>query len=173
MWPQLIGLSTEAKKNWVAFHDAIEKELGNGGRFFEVRDIASKTGDNVVRLAALFHMFEDGLGGEINEKNIQSAGKIVKWHLHEARRFLGEIALSEEEKNTILLNDWLLEHCRKETVDRVSCRKIQQYGPGPLRKKDKLATAISELEILNRISVIFEGRRKMIQVNSELINFED
>jgi putative DNA primase/helicase len=54
----LLSLSQDAKAAWVKFHDAIETDLRAGGELFVVRDVASKTADNAVRLAALFHVFD-------------------------------------------------------------------------------------------------------------------
>lgn len=55
-------LAPEAKTAWIAYHDAVEGELASGGELFDVRDVASKSADNATRLAALFHVFEGGLG---------------------------------------------------------------------------------------------------------------
>ena len=60
--PAMLSLSPEAKRAWVEFHDAIECQLASGGDLYDVRDVASKTADNAVRLAALFQMFEQGTG---------------------------------------------------------------------------------------------------------------
>lgn len=51
--PALMMLAPDAKKAWVEFHDAVESELASGGELYDVRDLASKTADNAVRLAAL------------------------------------------------------------------------------------------------------------------------
>jgi putative DNA primase/helicase len=63
--PAILTLTAEAKAAWVKFHDAIEGELRNGGELYDVRDVASKTADNAVRLAAQFQVFEHGMGGAV------------------------------------------------------------------------------------------------------------
>jgi putative DNA primase/helicase len=60
--PSMLSLSRDAKAAWVAFHDEIEVELRNGGELYDVRDVASKTADNAVRLAALFQASSAGNG---------------------------------------------------------------------------------------------------------------
>ena len=60
--PAMLSLSPEAKRAWVEYHDAIERELASGGELYDVRDVASKSADNAARLAALFQMFEHGTG---------------------------------------------------------------------------------------------------------------
>ena len=63
--PPMLTLTPEAKAAWVEYHDAIESELASGGELYDVRDVASKSADNAARLAALFQIFEHGMGGAI------------------------------------------------------------------------------------------------------------
>jgi putative DNA primase/helicase len=60
--PALMTLAPAARAAWIEFHNAIETELASGGEYQDVRDVASKTADNAARLAALFQMFEHGMG---------------------------------------------------------------------------------------------------------------
>jgi putative DNA primase/helicase len=94
--PATLTLTSEAKKAWIEFHDTIEKELASGKELHDVRDVASKAGDNAARLAALFHVFNNGIEGQIDLDSFESASRIVAWHLHESRRFFGELALPIE-----------------------------------------------------------------------------
>ncbi|MGH8660095.1 MAG: YfjI family protein [Gammaproteobacteria bacterium] len=113
--PPILPLTVEAKAAWVAFHDAIEGELRNGGELYDVRDVASKTADNAVRLAALFQVFE-GAGGAIGADAFESASRIAAWHLNESRRFFGELALPAELVNAARLDSWLIDYCRRERM---------------------------------------------------------
>ena len=63
--PAMLSLAPEAKAAWVEYHNAIESELASGGELYDVRDVASKSADNAARLAALFQIFEHGMGGAI------------------------------------------------------------------------------------------------------------
>jgi putative DNA primase/helicase len=166
--PAMLTLAPDAKAAWVAFHDAIEGELSSGGELHEVRDVASKTADNAARLAALFHTFT-GAVGPIGLDSMESAARIAAWHLHEARRFLGELAMPEELSNPIRLEGWLLAYCRRERVDAVPTREIQRCGPGGLRDKAVLNDAIKELSELGRARVIQEGKKKAVQINPALL----
>ena len=84
----VLDLSPAARTKWNEVYDAIERELGTGGMLRSVRDVASKAAENVVRLAALFHVLEHGIGGTIDAHDIVCAERIVGWHLLEARRLL-------------------------------------------------------------------------------------
>src|SRR5205823_6460457 len=86
--PPALQFSRAAQDEWVRFHNDTERELRAGGDMIEVRDVASKAADNVARMAALFHIYESGPSGLIEEKHVRAAGAVVGWHLYEARRFL-------------------------------------------------------------------------------------
>ena len=164
--PPLWPLDPEAKAAWVEYHDTIENELSTGRELYDVRDVASKSADNAVRLAALFQMFE-GAGGAIGLDAFEGASRITAWHLSEARRFFGELALPPELADAARLDTWLIEYCQKERVYVVPTRETQRLGP--LRDKERLTTALRELEELDRLRVIQEGRRKTIKLNPVLV----
>ena len=107
MWPKNDGtlkpatadLDANAKAAFVVYHDAIELGLGRGGELEIVRDVAAKTADNAVRLAALFQAFEtdptkEGL--KVTGDNFDRASRIAAWHLSEARRFFGALAMPQD-----------------------------------------------------------------------------
>lgn len=166
--PVMLTFTPEAKTAWVAFHDALESELCSGGELYDVRDIASKTADNAARLAALFHVFEHGFDSAVAYDSFESASRIAAWHLHEARRFFGELALPVELANAVRLDNWLLDNCKRQHTDCVPRRELQRMGP--VRDKEPLKNALKELEDFGRVRLVQEGRRKDIQINPQLLN---
>jgi putative DNA primase/helicase len=128
----------------------------------DVRDVASKAADNVVRMAANFHLFENGsVTGLISADHVISAAKIVSWHLYEARRFLTEISAPLKNNDVIILDKWLLKKEKKE----ISITDILQFGPNRLRKRDALNMVLNELKALNRLKV--QGSN--VVINPELL----
>ena len=167
--PPLLPLTAEAKTAWVAFHDAIESELASGGELYDVRDVASKSADNAARLAALFQVFE-GAGGAIGAAAFESASRIAAWHLNEARRFFGELALPTELANAARLDSWLLDYCRRQKTNVVPRRDVQRNAtPVHLRQKTVLEDALRELIEAGRVLLVQEGRRKDIHINPTLL----
>lgn len=164
--PQTLTLTPEAKTAWIAYHDAIEGELASGGELFDVRDVASKSADNATRLAALFHVFEGGLGA-ISADAFERASRIAIWHLSESRRFFGELALPIEMANAARLDRWLIEHCIRERTHYVARRKAQRHGT--IRDGTRLDAAISELVSLDRIQLRKDGKQLSIWVNPALL----
>lgn len=170
LFPSVLPLVPEAKAAWVAFHDAIESELVTGGELYDVRDVASKSADNAARVAALFQIFEHGMGGAVGLDAFEGASRIVAWHLNESRRFFGELALPAELANVARLDKWLLDYCRRERTHFVPTKKVQQFGPGGLREKGAIDSAMRELEDLSRARLAQDGRRRTIQVNPALLS---
>ena len=167
--PPILDLSPEAKKVWVAFHDEVERELRPGGDMAETRDVASKAADNAVRLAALFNLYENDAGSAINAGHMKAAARIVAWHLYEARRFLGELALPKALSTAANLDVWLLRYCREYRTASISTRDVQRRGPNALRDKRALEEAITTLAEAGRVRPVQEGRRKRIEINPALL----
>lgn len=167
--PAVVQMSTDAKNFWVEFYNAVESKLVIGGELREVRDVASKTADNAVRLAALFQFFEDG-SLVIGIDSIESGCRIAAWHLNEARRFFGEIALPDELADLVRLDRWLVEYLRKKGTTCVSTTEImQKVTPTKFRKAAQLQMALNALEAANRLCLVVEGRKKIVYLNPGLL----
>ncbi len=165
--PAMLTFTPTAKAAWIAFHDAIEAELKAGGELYDVRDVASKTADNAARLAALFHGFTKSIGGAVDADSFEGASRIAAWHLSEARRFLGELALPVELANAVRLDAWLIDYGKRERTHIIPRREAQRSGP--VRDKDALKHALQELEDLGRARLVTDGRRRDILINPALM----
>lgn len=166
--PTMLGLDSNAKAAWVKYHDSIESELCTSGELHDVRDVASKSADNAARLAALFQWFSNPGSQEIGLHAFENASRIAAWHLHEARRFFGELALPAELANAAKLDGWLIGYCQSERTHLVGKSTSLQYSP--LRKKESLEAAIQELVELDRLQVRKDGKRVMLEINPRLFN---
>ena len=164
--PAMLTLAPDAKAAWVAFHNAIEAELSTGRELFDVRDVASKTADNAARLAALFHTFTASVG-PIDIYAMESAARIAAWHLTEARRFLGELAMPAETANPARLESWMLDYCKREYTDKVPTRELQRCGP--VRDTHPLTAAIMELAELGRARLVHDSKKKFVHINPALL----
>jgi putative DNA primase/helicase len=171
--PPIFPLTADTKAAWVLFHDVIESELRSGGELYDVRDVASKTADNAARIATLFQLFEYGVGGAVGLAAFEGASRIAAWHLHEARRFYGELALPEEQADAVRLDSWLLDYCKRGKTNIIPRREVQRnVTPGHLRRKAALDIALVELVEAERVRLVQEGRRKEIHVNPALLNVD-
>ena len=166
--PVMLSFDQDAKAAWINFHNEVESLLGKGGELADIRDVASKAADNAARLSALFHLFEHGIGA-IGAECFDSASAIVAWHLFEARRFFGELALSPEMADASRLDSWLIDYCRKNKVSAVRRSHILTHGPNSLRKKAKLDAAIDFLAELAHVRQVKTDKQEMLCVNPMLL----
>ena len=159
--PVEIGLSDSAKQDWVGYHDAVEFQLKASGDYFEIKDVAAKSADNVARLAGLFEKFNPNGGTSISQDSLQRAAQICAWHLEEARRFFGELILPQDLSDAVRLEKWLVIY----SMDKETVSQRDAQNAGPVRDKKRLNDALAELESLNRIRIVQEGKRKLIKLN--------
>ena len=144
--------------------------MGADGDLHEIRDIASKIADNAVRIAALFQIFDHGMGA-IGLEAFDGARRIATWHLSEAKRFYTELALSPKRADAVKLDEWLVSHCRLRATSAIPRREVQRFIiPVRLREGDMLDRALDVLAELDRARLVTGGRRKAIHVNPALID---
>ncbi|MFV9474678.1 YfjI family protein [Advenella sp. RU8] len=165
-----LELTPEAKSVWVSVYNAIESELAPLKSLADVKDVASKTGDNAARIAALFHLFETGTIGDISRENMKAACAIAMWHLSESRRLLTELQQAPEISLAAKLDAWLIEQCNEQGTNCISTGHVLQRFPSSrLRKLTHLLPVLQELIDVDRASLTSEGRKKLIVVNPKLL----
>jgi hypothetical protein len=91
-------------------------------------------------LAAQFHVLENGPAGNVGEEYMRGAASVAAWHLAEARRTLG----ATEKLRVILDAEMLLEWLLKQPGN-LEPRRILQFGPAPLRNRNRRDQAIDLL----------------------------
>ncbi len=162
---ETLTLTPQATQAWRQYHDHIEAEMGLSGDLFNVRDIAAKSADNAARLAGLFHIFE-GHHGEVGPDTFTRAAALATWHLNEARRFVGGIALPEPMQDAERVWGWLLANCNA-TGGEIGVRDIRQRGP--VRDSEKLGRALDELMEAHRIRRSQVGKKAVIHLNPKAV----
>ena len=114
-----------------------------------------KAADNVVRLAALFHVLENGPEGEITEASCRMATAVVTWFLFEARRFFRETTPA---LTATKLEQWL----RTQPPEGMPIRTVQQFGPYAARRPDSFKAAVAILTDAGRARIEDEHPRKLV-----------
>jgi putative DNA primase/helicase len=165
----LLRLGMAARTEWQRFHDDVERELAPGGGLTDVRDVASKAADNVARVACLFHLLEHGASGEIGTASVGAAGRIVAWHLTEARRLFASVAVSPDVTRAVGLEEWLVARCRATASDTVATRDVQREGPYATRERSALDAAMAVLATAGRVRQETEGRQRRLRLHPELL----
>jgi putative DNA primase/helicase len=164
--PPVLPLSADARAAWIEFHNAIESALPSGGELYDVRDVASKSADNAVRLAALFHVFQGGAGA-IGVGTFEGASRIVAWHLNEARHFLGTLAVTADVTDAARLDAWMITRCKQGCTDSIGKNYIRQHGP--IRDGLRFEAAVAALAELGRVRLAKDGKHLTLQLNPSLL----
>lgn len=157
----ILALSKKAKSEWILFFNQIESGLKKTSEWESIKDFASKAAENVARLAALFHLFS-GSSGDISPENMDQAIQVIRWHLNESKRVLGETPLTpadptKQDARTLL--HWIIEKGLQET----SPRELLQLGP--IRNKKRRDTALAILCNEGYLKESKQGVKTMLLVN--------
>ena len=167
--PTMLDLSPAAHAAWVQAHDHIERQLGGAGHYASLRDVAAKAAENIARLAALLHVLDHGLAGEIDESSVESASRIIDWHLHEARRLLADLNAPPELSAAIRFDASLRNETLRTGDPRIASARIYQFGPGCVRESKALKAALALLDERGRARLEQEGRHRFVVVNPALL----
>lgn len=92
---------------------------------------------------------------------------VAAWHLHESRRFFGEVAMPTELSDAMRVIRWAVEYCRAQGGSVVATRDLQRLGP--VRNKDRLDAALRELQDHHHIRMRTDVKRKLAEINPALM----
>lgn len=135
--PVYMELSLEAKQRWAAFHDAIEEESGEGGRYHETLDFSIRYAPMALRLA-LLHAACAGTAC-IEVEHMEKAIRLVEYYAEHGGR-------AQQAMRRYLLPDGarrVLKRVRDKRLSSFSLSEMQR-GLG-LPTAEKTAEAISVL----------------------------
>lgn len=159
---EVIRFSSDACDRWLRVFNSIEGECGEGGRFFDVRDHASKLAENIARVAALIHIFE-GEGEFISLGVLNFAIDLCHWCSDEFYNlFVPPKPLPQEEQDAVELDDWL-QKWRAKGATWIPKNYVRQNGPSKLRYKARLDPALEVLFREGIIDIVVEKKTTIIK----------
>jgi hypothetical protein len=139
--PRTLPFSKNAKDIWVEFYDHIEKQCGEGGEFFDIRDFAAKAAEHAARIAGVLTLVQELGAAEINHKAMLGSVMLADWYANEALRLHKAGRTDPRLLRAKTLLDWL-----QSRPDRTAgFREILRLGPNATRTK---AAADEALAIL-------------------------
>lgn len=159
---QVISFSSEAARKWLEVYNEIEYEIRNGGRFEGMGDYASKLADNISRVAALFHYFENR-DGDISLSTLEAAIDLCAWHSDEFREVF--VPPPQEKTDAIILIEWL-RTWRGGAGREFLKNDIRQNGPNCLRSKNRLNNALEELRLQRKITICYIHKATYVYLRS-------
>jgi putative DNA primase/helicase len=177
--PTVLELDESAfERVWRQYADHVERESASGHELHDVKDIAAKSADNAARLAALFHVFEHGADGPIGADCMRRGVQVAAWHLSEARRIFGSVAVPPDMVNASRLDEWLADYLRRGkpndppgaglAFNEIPIKAVYQFGPRSMRSKAEVAAALNELDEQDRAWLGKKGRVSVIVVHPNL-----
>ncbi|MBZ0149041.1 MAG: DUF3987 domain-containing protein, partial [Pseudorhodoplanes sp.] len=139
--PPALVLTADAKRVWMRAHDAVETAMRPGGRFAMVQAWASKTPEQILRIAGVLTVLEADDARVIEAGTIERATEIGLWHLNEALRLRGAAALSPEVRDAEALLAW----CHETGRALVCSSDALRLGPARIRERKAFNVAMGEL----------------------------
>ena len=139
--PRALVLSPDALEVWIEFYNRVEAAEAKGGRFEELRDVASKAAEQAARIAGVMTIVCDIDAASVSADAMRRGVVLMDYYLDEAVRLAGAAMIPAAIRDGQTLLDWL--HAR--ALRLVSAAEIQKHGPNKLRKKASLDPAILSL----------------------------
>ena len=162
---KVLPLSPEAKDAWIAFHDQVEKELGEGGQFYMIRGWGAKAAEQVARVAANFQIAVCKDPVVVDLDSILRAIQVVSYYLNESLR----LSTTSKSKDTARVLNWLIKRAKKLKVIYLIRFEIQQYIHNDLRDSQKIEDALFELEKAGFIQCFIAEGRDYVFLNPHLM----
>lgn len=160
---QVVEFDQLADWSWTAFFNETEAQQKQGWIFADIADFASKIADNAARIAAIFSLYERK--NIIDQTSIQQAIEVSRWYLAQFKMIFGaQFKLPAEQQDATILEQWVNRFPRAVDgfiyIDR---SKIMQFGPNPLRSRERLNRALEWLEFHRRATQWRVGRKTVVK----------
>lgn len=140
--PRVLTLTPDAKAAWIEAYNVVERAEAPGKTFEVCKTWASKTAEQVLRLAGVLTLVSEPDAQRIEAATIRSAVELALWHLNEALRLAGTAELSAEVRDAEALLDW----CHATGREFLYSRVALQRGPSRIREASAFNEAAKELE---------------------------
>ncbi len=163
--PPTLVLEPAALDAWVAEHDAIERQLGQGGDMQEIKPTAAKGAENMLRIAGVFAVVEGKQS--ICAELIERAGELVRWYLAEALRLTNPSKVDPQLIQAQRLLDWLLSNQWRS----FDARTLQREGPPFVRKSAKQRDTILGVLVEHRWLSTSDGKTFILAPSATTATF--
>lgn len=143
---KVLKFSEAAASRFIQMENEIEVQNQYQGRYFRVKEFGSKLAENIARISAVLHLFDDNESLVISVQTLESAIEISKWYAREYLELFDSDSPSQiEEYWGNLLWNWLVGYVHRTNQDLIPRNTVLQLGPAQLRKTAILDIAIENL----------------------------
>lgn len=155
-----------ARQALADYQTRCEAQLIKGGRLEKYASYAKRLHENASRIAAIMAYFDGRTS--ISADDIHRATTLTDYSMTERIRYTDKPQSGDN--NTQKLLNWLIKHCRKESVTHIAYATAQSKAtPKTLRAKHTFDLLIEVLENEHYIKVIQDGRARHIELRPELL----
>ncbi|MFP5442562.1 MAG: DUF3987 domain-containing protein [Betaproteobacteria bacterium] len=163
---QLLTLNPQAANLWTGFAREMEYEYASSPQWLDVRVFVMRAAEHALRLAAVLHCFSSD-DTQVAESSVQSACRIVMWHLGQAKKAFGEPPTEIRARQLAgLLYDYLARASPIAGPCRINRSQVLRCGPPELRKAAHLNLALYQLQNAGQIVVVSQkGKEEIALIN--------
>lgn len=143
---QCLRFSDQAKVELRQLAGYIESSLQSGSFLCSMRDFASKVGEHVCRLAAIFHIVENKPGLTIDCDDVSRASQIIEWFAKEFDQIIvRSMAPSPEEQDAQSLLAWFQMRLPTHGNRWYTITELNKNGPHKMRNNGRMIEAVKIL----------------------------
>lgn len=157
---EVLEFTPEGAACWVQVANEIERQMGQGGYFEACPDHGSKLVENIARVAALIHLFEEYEGNITPETVLMAMDITLYYSGHFMQVFMPP---PQEEQDAQRLNEWFNE-LRQFNWRTMRYNDVRQRGPRPLRDKKRLKEAMDVLISHQQVALFTDHRTRYIDL---------
>lgn len=127
---RVLRFALDAQQRWIDGFNLTERQIAPGAPLSSISDFVSKFGDNIARIAALFHFFEGNEGDEISLSTLLQAIDVGSWYFHEFQRIFPPPVppLPQDQLDAIKLENWLVKNFIKHRCDWIDKSDMERYA---------------------------------------------
>ena len=131
--PKPLALEPEAKNLWIKYHNDLDKKAKAGGELEQVRALAIKMPDHVLRMASVLTVFENTDAQFITTETIVNTLHLGNYYLSEALRIVGTASIDQD----LVIAQKVLNWLHDKNIRSLYLALIYQKSPiKALRQKD-------------------------------------
>jgi hypothetical protein len=169
--PPVLPLTSEAEQDWLEFYNEVEGEQSPLGKFANLRPFASRAGELVRRLAAVFACFEGKT--EIDDECMTRAAAIVRHSLSEWRRYTDSAATDPLLQQAAALMEWLRDPGRADGWQDFHRDKLGKSGPPATRKSARARDQLLAVLVKHHHLLTDDGKHFSINTAVEAEDFAE
>jgi hypothetical protein len=151
--PPAMRLSDAARRNWIAFHDAVECDLAESRELHSIRPFGAKMAEHAGRLAAVLAAYADPEAIEVDGQAMACGIGLAQHYAAELLRLHGAAAVDPDLRLAAKLLAWW----QSQSDPKCHLAAVYQRGPGALRDAATARRIVSILESHGWIIRLPEG----------------